>query len=90
MNEFLKGLLTIIVFVILQSFILALFAAIIWTLFLSSKFDINLGYIQWFAIIFISNILRFDFVEKINNSNKLLDTINKQTKNNKENKNEIQ
>lgn len=84
MNEVLKGILTLIIFFLVQSLILALFAGIIWDLLLENKFQIQLGYFHWFGIIFIVNLLRFDLIEKINNSNKLFDSLQKNLK--KENK----
>jgi hypothetical protein len=72
MNEYLKAILILIVYFLVQSFVLAIFAALIWNILLINTFSIYLGYFHWVGIMFIIQLLRFDTVEKINNFNKMM------------------
>lgn len=67
MEDILKAVLIMVGFIALTSLFMAVFAFIVWNLFLSKVFEFNLGYHHWFGIIFIVNILKFDVVEKLNN-----------------------
>ena len=72
MNDMLKAVLILVVYILVQSFLLALFASLVWQLILAKSFNLYLGYFHWVGIMFIINLLRFDTVEKINNFNKMM------------------
>lgn len=72
MNDILKAILLLVGYFLIQSFVLALFASLVWQLVLANTFNIHLGYFHWVGIMFIVNLLRFDTVEKINNFNKMM------------------
>jgi hypothetical protein len=84
MNDVLKAILILIVYFLLQSIILALFATLIWQLLLAETVGLSLGYWHWFGILFIANLLRFDTVEKINNFDKMMGKTNVEIKLKKE------
>jgi hypothetical protein len=86
MNEILKGTLFLIAYLLGQSVLLALFATIIWNGLLINTFTISIGYWQWFGILFIVNLLRFDIVEKSNNFMTMIERNEK----NRSDENEIQ
>ena len=90
MSEILKGLLRFMLFFAGQSLILAMFAGIVWDLLLAKEFGIQISYLQWFGIIFIVNLLRFDFVERVNNSNKFMEYFNNNYNTDNTEDNEIQ
>lgn len=80
MNNLLKAILNLMMYTLIQSFILALFVSIIWQTFLTNSFNLNIGYFEWWGIIFIINLLRFDTIEKINNFNDLKNFEDKKNK----------
>lgn len=86
MNDILKGIFILIAYLLGQSVLLAIFATIIWNGLLINTFKISIGYWQWFGILFIVNLLRFDIVEKTNNFMTMIE----RNENNRSDENEIQ
>lgn len=76
MKDILGFILVLIVYLFIQSLILAIFTSLGWDIFLTKLFNFQIKYIHWVGILFIVKILRLDlaqaittFITIINNEN---------------------
>jgi len=67
-------LLPIMGYLLVESFIIAIFTSFIWNFFLINLFRIEITYIQWVSMIWIIKIVFFDvfkLISVMNNTNKI-------------------
>lgn len=69
MKDIFKGLAGLIVYFTIEAAIIALFISTIWLFTLNNKINIDLNFFDWFFIIFVFRILRFDILKFVDLNN---------------------
>lgn len=69
MKDIFKGLAGLIIYFTIEAAIIALFISTIWLFTLNNKINIDLNFFDWFFIIFVFRILRFDILKFVDLNN---------------------
>lgn len=69
MKDIFKGLAGLMVYFTIEAAIIALFISTIWLFTLNNKINIDLNFFDWFFIIFVFRILRFDILKFVDLNN---------------------